>query len=271
MNQLSSFVYEHKRQAAYFKKLAERGFPASAFLFYGPAGIGKKRFAVRLAAGFFCEGKSLFGCGECAPCLKVQSAGHPDVHILPYEDLPRKEIGIDDIRALRQRLWLSPFAGSFRVALVDGAENLTAEAQSAFLKVLEEPPSRTLFFLITSEPHALFETVRSRLLPVSFSIPDGENPGGQGSDRELGDFLKKDIWEQFKAIDRIAEKGDFAAEEFLKKLIIGAREEFFDPQRYGADTERMQYLLDLYANLRRTGVNRRLVLDLAMLNFMVTR
>lgn len=255
----------HERQAAYFKKLGERGFSAGAFLFYGPDGVGKKRFAVRLASGLFCEKKTLFGCGECAPCIKVQSAGHPDVHIVPYGELSGKEISIDDIRELRQRFWLSPFAGSFRVALVNGAENLTAEAQSALLKVLEEPPSRTLLFLITSEPHILFETVRSRLLPVSFSAPAQKDAGGQIPDQEFRDFFKKDVWEQFKAVDRIAEKGDPAAEEFLRKLIGEAREDFFGPQWCWADTEKMQYLLDLYADLRRTAVNRRLILDSALL------
>jgi len=263
MNQPPPSIYEHKRQARYFEKLVERGFPASAFLFHGPGGVGKKTFATHLIAGLFCPQKSAFGCGVCTYCLEIFNCRHPDVHLLPLVG-GGKEIGVADVRSLKQSLSLSPFAGSWRAAVIEGAENLTAEAQSAFLKILEEPPVRTLFFLITPYPHVLFDTVRSRLIPISFGDTAG-SVTGHISATNLQDFFKKDIWDQFKFVDALAEKGDSAAEEFLRNLVIEARREFLNGADFLSGPEKIRSLLDLYAMFRGTSVNRRLILDSALL------
>lgn len=118
--------------------------------------------------------------GKCEDCRLVVNETHPDLiflsfeHLLVAEDLKR-EIGIKNIHELQRLLALAPWRGGRRVVLIDGADALSRDAQTAFLKTLEEPQSTTTFFLITDRPDGLLPTIRSRSVPVGFTpIADEE-------------------------------------------------------------------------------------------------
>src|SRR5438105_3513496 len=75
----------HEQIADRFRRALAKGRLASTFLFVGPAGIGKRRFALRLAQTLLCERvppERLAPCGECPSCLQVASRNHPDVEII---------------------------------------------------------------------------------------------------------------------------------------------------------------------------------------------
>jgi DNA polymerase-3 subunit delta' len=90
------------------------------------------------------------------------------------------EIKVEQIRKIRQRLELRPIEGSVHACLIDPAERMTPGAANALLKVLEEPPPGTFFFLITTNAQDLLTTVRSRCQTYPFS------PLSTGEIRDLG-------------------------------------------------------------------------------------
>jgi DNA polymerase-3 subunit delta' len=127
--------------------------PAHAYLFHGPAGVGKRRTAVAFASELL------------AGDPRVERRSHPDLYVLePLGD----QIRIDAVRELRRDLHMRPFEAHRRVYLVFGAHLLNDEAADALLKDLEEPPDYAVIVLIADELGPLPETIRSRCQPVPF-------------------------------------------------------------------------------------------------------
>lgn len=138
-----------------------------ALLFTGPAGIGKSRAALILAAHTACMNDGTRPCGTCAPCRQVLAGSHPDLQIVT---LPRgkKEIGVDRARALKHFVHLRSVSARRKVAIVDDADRLSIAAQNALLKTLEEPPGHALLVLVSASPGGLLSTVRSRCQRIVF-------------------------------------------------------------------------------------------------------
>ncbi len=127
--------------------------PAHAYLFHGPAGVGKGRTALAFAA-------ELLG-GD----PRVERRIHPDLYVLePLGD----QIRIDAVREMRRDLHMRPFEADRRVYLVLGAHLLNEEAADALLKDLEEPPGYAVIVLVADELGPLPETIRSRCQPIPF-------------------------------------------------------------------------------------------------------
>jgi len=101
---------------------------------------------------------------QCKNCEKIEKGKFPDF----FEISPEKEIiSIEKIRELREKISFSSFS-FYKIALIDEAEKMTKEAASAFLKILEEPKGKTIFFLISSFPSALLKTILSRSEIIKF-------------------------------------------------------------------------------------------------------
>lgn len=161
---------------------------ASSFLFHGLSGIGKRLTAVNFAKALNCFTESGDACDHCPSCKKIDSESHPDIILVepvkgkveglrPGEKEKDKkgnrEIKIDQIRILREKLALAAFEARCKVAIIDEAELINEEAANAFLKTLEEPPSNTVIILISTSPEKLPDTVRSRCISIGFK-PLGE-------------------------------------------------------------------------------------------------
>ena len=142
-----------------------------ALLIAGPAGIGKTTLAGDLAAGLLCDvaDPAARPCRVCRGCRLVDSGGHADLHrLVPggagdqirIGDRAEPEPGT--IRRLISELALLPVEGGARVAIVERAERLNEEAQSALLKTLEEPPAGVTIILCVEREDQLLPTVRSR-------------------------------------------------------------------------------------------------------------
>jgi len=140
-----------------------------ALLFAGPEGIGKRSFARRLAQALLCPAANaeLEPCETCPSCRQVRAGTHPDLREVGRPE-DRHELPIAVIRALCHDLALKPISGHRKVAILDDADAMNAEAANAFLKTLEEPPEGTTLILISTASGRLLETIRSRCRIVRF-------------------------------------------------------------------------------------------------------
>ncbi|MGQ9512851.1 DNA polymerase III subunit delta' [Thermodesulfitimonas sp.] len=138
---------------------------APAYLFTGPAGVGKYMTAQAFAGALLCAAPvDGAACGECRFCRLFSRSGHPDFHAVAAGEAT---IGVDQIRHLVAAVGRKPFHRRHVVA-IDAAERATLEAQNAFLKTLEEAPGEVVFILVTAYPEALLPTVVSRCREVRF-------------------------------------------------------------------------------------------------------
>ncbi len=174
---------------------------AHAFLITGPHSIGKTTLARALAKRLLCMANnapvsqnSLFGeavvvneppCGECRACIKTAKGVNPDIMLLegvPSRDYfkkngafapPRKNerekriLVVDQIREMEKWLSTAPFESPFKIGILRRFEDANEEAQNAFLKTLEEPPSHAVMILTAQDAGLLLPTIVSRCQPLS--------------------------------------------------------------------------------------------------------
>lgn len=174
----------HKKQWDFLKKKFELDQLSHAYLFTGAKEIGKKTFAIEFA--------DLLGCK------------FPDLMIVKSDD--GKEIPIVKIREVQNFLAYKSYNGGFKTVIVDDAENMNQEAQSCFLKSLEEPKGKTMIILVSSKPDMILPTITSRCQTVKFFKPKDlpANPERLKKEQEiLKDLLpamNSNLSEKFKYV-----------------------------------------------------------------------
>ena len=137
-----------------------------AYLVTGGSGESRGAVIQRLTAAYLCEGGGRPSgerppCGMCRACRKVTADIHPDVsRTAPAPD--KREIAVDQIRALRADACIRPNEGRRKVYVITPADAMNPAAQNALLKVLEEGPAYAAFLLDAARPGKLLDTVRSR-------------------------------------------------------------------------------------------------------------
>ena len=164
-------VRGHETIVKSFDSAWRRGRLGHAYLFSGPTGVGKHTFARELARSLLCETPAgqLQACGKCAACALVDAGTHPDLFLAARPE-DKVEFPIELIRELIEHLALKPARGGRKVAIVDDADDLNAEAANAFLKTLEEPPPGSVLILIGGpSPERQFSTILSRCQTVGFA------------------------------------------------------------------------------------------------------
>ncbi|MCF6097593.1 DNA polymerase III subunit gamma/tau [Thermovorax subterraneus] len=147
------------------KNQVKSGKIGHAYLFCGMRGTGKTSTARVLAKALNCEqGPTDTPCNRCRNCTAINEGAMMDV----IEMDAASNRGIDDIRALRERVNFPPSEGRYRVYIIDEVHMLTTEAFNALLKTLEEPPRHVVFILATTEPNKLPATILSRCMRFDF-------------------------------------------------------------------------------------------------------
>lgn len=169
------------------RRLMAKGRVPNALLFAGDDGIGKRQFAIELAKAFVCIERSAGeACGWCSACHRAETfvfpksdnkeaherlvfSDHPDVGtVIPFN----RNILVKAVRHLESEANFRPYEANARFFIVDDADKMNDSASNALLKTLEEPPSTSHIFLITSRPDSLLPTIRSRCQTLRFAPVD---------------------------------------------------------------------------------------------------
>jgi len=160
------------KQKEILQRLLRRGQIASTFIFAGPEGVGKRRFALAMAKAANClsarpvDGFADESCDECQACRRIDEGTYGDVMTIAPEG---QFIKIGQARELSSEVFYRPREGRHRFFIIDSAERLREEAANSLLKTLEEPPSTSTIILVTSQPDALLPTIRSRSRKIDFA------------------------------------------------------------------------------------------------------
>jgi len=158
-----------------------RGTVPHALLFTGTAGIGKRTTAHQFTMACNCKSQNrasgdgnklqpedlkALACGQCRSCRKIEAGSHPDVlTVRPSGQLIR----IDQIRELGHALSMKPFEAKHRVVIIADAQRMNPSAGNALLKMLEEPPDRTILILVATRRSDLLPTIVSRCQHLRFN------------------------------------------------------------------------------------------------------
>lgn len=139
------------------------GRPAHAYLFAGPAGIGKRTLALAFAQALNCAAPPAPGeaCGACRPCRQIAARTHPDLFVLLPQE-PGKPIKVEAAREMMHMLALSPLELQWRVGLLANFDQATSSTANALLKTLEEPPASVILLLTAESAETLLPTIVSR-------------------------------------------------------------------------------------------------------------
>ncbi|MFD6391823.1 DNA polymerase III subunit delta' [Nocardia sp. NPDC055029] len=141
-----------------------------SWLFTGPPGSGRSVAALCFAAALQCTDPDIVGCGRCHACTTTMAGTHGDVRRIIPEGL---SISTKEMRAIVQIASRRPSTGRWQIVVVEDADRLTEGAANALLKVVEEPPDRTVFLLCapTVDPEDISVTLRSRCRHVHLVTP----------------------------------------------------------------------------------------------------
>jgi DNA polymerase-3 subunit delta' len=161
-------ILGHRHACDVLRAAVASGRVPQSLLFSGPDGVGKRATALALAQALNCpRARDGDACGTCPTCQRIARGQHADVVMLD-----QGEAASIKIQALRDRVLdvagYRPFEGARRVFIIDPADAMTAQAQDALLKTLEEPASTTVLVLITAYPDTLLATVQSRCRRLRF-------------------------------------------------------------------------------------------------------
>ena len=166
-------VSGHRHLLELLARAVGRASLPQSLIFGGPEGAGKRATAIALAQAVNCErpvawpdAHSRDACGACNTCSRIARGVHADVLVIEPED--SGSIKIEQVRDAIDRASYRPFEGRRRIVVIDNAEAMMPQAQDALLKTLEEPPSATVFILVTSVPDILTPTIRSRCQRLRF-------------------------------------------------------------------------------------------------------
>ena len=172
-------IIGHDRVAEQFRRAATRGRLAGSFLFVGPEGVGKRTFATAMAKSLLCQNRSsqdFDACGTCAACHQVDAGNHPDVYYVAKPE-DKSELPLELLIGSKEHRGRSgvcyeisrkPYAGGYKIAIIDDADTLNAEGANALLKTLEEPPPHAILILIGTSAAKQLPTIRSRCKIIRF-------------------------------------------------------------------------------------------------------
>ena len=142
--------------------ILQKAFP-HAFIIEGPRGCGKHTLAISLSAALNCNSakRATLPCGACDTCRRILNKNFVDVKYIAKKE-GKSTIGVEEIRSMREDIYLSPTESAYKIYIVEDAQAMTPQAQNALLKIFEEPPSGVVIFLLCDNIQKILSTIKSR-------------------------------------------------------------------------------------------------------------
>ncbi len=170
----------HEKQEAQLVRAAASGRIHHAWMLCGPPGIGKATLAYRFAAYLLSGASKSESAGRLSfdqhsPAAHwIRSQSHPDLYVLEraFDRKTRKlktDISVEDARGMLQFFSKTAGTAGWKIAIVDPADDLNQASANAILKIMEEPPARSLLLLVCNHPSRLLRTIRSRCSRLDLS------------------------------------------------------------------------------------------------------
>ena len=174
------FLIGHEEAERFLLQVNRSGRLHHAWLIGGPRGIGKATLAYRFARFLLrypdsSNAPDTLHVDAADPVFRRVAAGaHPDLFAIERElnqqtGRLKTETGVDVARIASRFFSRSAGENGWRVCIVDTADDLNEEAANALLKVLEEPPARSVFLLVANRPGMLLKTIRSRCIRLNLN------------------------------------------------------------------------------------------------------
>lgn len=182
----------------------------------------REALALKLAQELLCSGSGKRPCGVCRDCRKVEGGIHPDLiyinRVRDSEGKPRRELYVDQIRAVIADASILPNEAGRKVYLFPEADLMNENAQNAMLKLLEEPPAHAAFILCATNAGSLLETIRSRC--ERFSVNDEE----EATESPLsGDFIRTAAQGRREELIRFCTANEDMNTQSARAFLDGAR------------------------------------------------
>ena len=138
-----------------------------AYIINGEKNAGKEFIAKTFAMALQCENRQgTEPCGECHSCRQALSGNHPDIIFITHEKPGTS--GVDDIRRqVNNDVAIKPYKGPKKIYIMNEGEKMTAQAQNALLKTLEEPPEYAVLLILTGNVDSLLQTILSRCVVLN--------------------------------------------------------------------------------------------------------
>lgn len=150
----------------------------SSILLHGPSGVGALNIALAFSARLLCENpKQEQSCGNCRSCNLLMQNSHPDFYRLepdPDDEKKNKVITVAEVRSAVEYISLSTHLAEYKIILIENSGWLNLNSANALLKVLEEPPMKVLFILITDNLNKMLPTIKSRCHKYGLTLPSKE-------------------------------------------------------------------------------------------------
>lgn len=202
-----------QKQLEYLEKAAREQRIAHLLLFHGGSSLHQREVALRLTQILNCSKQiSERPCQVCSSCCKILSGNHPDVLWLK----PLKtSIGIEQVLKWQEKVYLKHYEGLYKVSITEQADTLTIPAANSLLKVIEEPPERTVIILSADNAEGILPTIQSRAQLVYFP-----NLSEEAWLKEVGEGDRHEGIQAF----RLSGKNQNLATEILKYGVITLKE-----------------------------------------------
>lgn len=164
------------------KAYAAGRFP-HAIIFQGEPGTGRHTLARLAAMSLACRNPQDSPCGVCPSCIRAKAGSHPDIREIEGTGAG-KGLTVEAVRAMTEDAGRMPEEAGQNIYIVSIGEGTQPAAQNKLLKLIEEPPSNAVFFLLCRSAQGLLPTIRSRAQSFSFVPPDLEQAAGWLAERE---------------------------------------------------------------------------------------
>lgn len=228
---------EHQRQWEFLKKKFESNQLSHAYLFSGPKEAGKELFAKEFVKFINCLATEK-PCQRCQNCNMIDNGSFPDLLTLKSIDSESSqknekdmmELEIKQVRNAQNFLAYKAYYGNIKTVIVEDAQRMNQEAQSCFLKTLEEPKGKTLIILLSSRTDFLLPTIFSRCQQVKF-FDNGKYEISKDEQKVLSDLkviISSELAEKFRYAKNVnLEEGNLSnmlriLQKYFRQLLLAS-------------------------------------------------